>query len=257
MNPEENTPALSDSANDSAMPVGAAREKAPPERIPPGEKEYEPSSRARPFVPRGGLGKYADYKHRWYLQNRDRILRERIAARRAAPTEPTPEEKQRSHRRRSTAGKRRWKNASPKERAKILEILRAGRLAGQTKLSAQRREWDAIKLRLGGLSIKGTALKLGLGPKRRKRVRTAIRSVDLPEGKRYLCDRGKPFTRESGTRLCKALGQSYGEFAALIGVRARRPAIWLTNSSKHLDPSEAQRCMDLRDRIAKALLVQS
>jgi hypothetical protein len=147
-----------------------------------------------------------------------------------------------------------------KANATQLTGLNAGRAAQLERFQRERREWDAIALRVNGASLIEIADKLGFG-KSRKRVRTAVRSVDLPEGKRYTCDRGQPFTRGSGINLYKALNQTAADFATLVStaahpVRERRIMIWFTNRQKNLMPIETQACTNLRDRIARALLAQ-
>jgi hypothetical protein len=177
----------------------------------------------------------------------------------ASERAPRPEQ---WNQRLSVGAKKRWKKISAEKKAACVAPLDAGRAMNQARYKAERREWDAIRLRLTGSSLKEIAEKLGFG-KSRKRVRTAVRSVDLPGGgaKRYVCDRGEPFTRASGIELCKMLQQSYGEFARLIStpehhVREKRIVIWFTNSQKNLDPTEVRACQSLRTKIATKLLGQ-
>lgn len=166
------------------------------------------------------------------------------------------------NRRLSIGAKKHWKEMSAETKAASIAPLDAGRAVRRERYKAERREWDAIWLRLTGSSLKEISEKLDFG-KSRKRVRTAVRSVELPEGgaKRYVCDRGEPFTRSSGVEFCKALRQTYAEFAQLIStpdhpVREKRIVIWFTNSQKNLNPVEVRACQSLRARIATLLLTQ-
>ena len=149
---------------------------------------------------------------------------------------------------------------SPATKIGSLRALDVGRAIQLERMQAERREWEAIVLRVNGASLIEIADKLGFG-KSRKRVRTAIRAVDLPKGKRYLCDRGQPFTRGSGIALYKTLNQTGGDFARLVStpmlpMRERRIIIWFTKRQCNMVPIEASACVDLRNRIARRLLGQ-
>jgi hypothetical protein len=217
----------------------------------------------KPFVSRGGSGKHAGRHHEYYLRKREKILTERHNKNmkaREERAEPTTKEQQASHRRRSDAAKRWQKEMSSEAKAASRRRMDAGRAVQLARYKAERREWEAIRLRLNGASLIEIAEKLGFG-KSPVRVRTAVHSVDLPESKRYLFDRGQLFTRGTGVQFYKSLRQSYAEFAALISepgrtVRARRIKPWFTNSGYCLDPRDAQACIGLRDRVAKELLAK-
>jgi hypothetical protein len=228
------------------------------ETPPVADDTYHPQP-PKPFVSRGRSGKHAGRLHEYYLQKREKILTERHNKNMRAQderAEPTAEEQQASHRRRSDAAKRWQKEMSSEAKAASRRRMDAGRAVQLARYKAERREWEAITLRVNGESLKDIATKLGGS---RQRVSRAVRSVDLPEGKRYLCDRGQPSTHESAIELCKMLCQSSREFAALIStpnhpVQERRVVILYTNRQGNLDPAEAQLCIDLRDRAARALL---
>jgi hypothetical protein len=148
----------------------------------------------------------------------------------------------------------------PETSAGIRRVMEAGRAIQLERFQNERREWDAITLRVNGASLKEIAVKLGFGESR-KRVRTAVRSVDLPEGKRYQCDRGQPFTRGFGVELYATLNLARPDFALLVStpehpVREQRIVIWYTNRKKNLMPIEARACIGLRDKIAYRLLGQ-
>jgi len=215
---------------------------------------YQPAP-PRPFKSRGGTGKHAAYKHGWYLENRQRILLGRHAKSAKSPKKQrTPEWKARSHKRRSIAAKRHWKKMSATARQKALGILAVGRSLKQAQYSDRRRHWEAVRARLEGASFNTIVAQIGPSL---KSVNYCFRSTDLPKGKRYIFHRGHPFTRGDGTQLRESLGLACHEFAQRVGVRERRPMIWLTKPQNHLWPPEALRCMIFRRAVADRLLAGS
>jgi hypothetical protein len=236
MSPPENTP------NTMQTPAPSKEELRE-------DENYTPRP-PRPFTPRSGSGKLARYKHDRYLANRDRILGDLHAESMKSPKkERTPAWKAKSHKRRSTAAKRHWKKMPAAKRQNALRALDAGRAVQAAEYAEQRRPWEIIKRRLGGEEY-NTLVKL-FGP---KPVQYCLRGADIPKGKLCLYDRARPFTRGSGTALQKSLGFTKAEFAQRIAIRERRVAIWLTKPDNHLERSEAIKCADLRDKVAKKLL---
>jgi hypothetical protein len=160
-------------------------------------------------------------------------------------------------RRMDTAVKKRWARMSPEAKTASRRRMDAGREIKLARYKAERREWEVIRLRLKGASHGEIAEKLGF--KSHVPVRTAVRSVGLPERKCGLYDRGQLFTRGTGVQFLKSLRQSYLEFAALISepgrtVQAWKTRAWFTNSEYSLDSGDARACIDLRDKIARELL---
>jgi hypothetical protein len=207
---------------------------------------------ARPFAPRGEPDTRAAYKRDWYLANRQRILSDLHAESAESPKKQrTAEWKAKSHKRRSAAAKRHWKTMPTSKRHNLLKNLDAGREKQAAKFAEKRPAWKVIKGRLEGASLIELAERNGTS---RVPIRLVVRSVNLPEGKRYRCDRGRPFTRGSGTGLQKSLGFTKDEFAAESGIRNRRIVIWLTAPTKNLDPAEVLTCVELRSREAKRFL---
>jgi hypothetical protein len=213
------------------------------------EIEYRPRP-ARPFKARGGSKKNrADLDHEYYLQKREGILTTRH--REYTKKVRTPEERALSKMRMSAAKKQSWKKMLAAKKQNVRRALDAGRAVQLAKFAERRPAWKIIKARLEGALLKEIAAKNGTGL---KPIRLVVHSVDLPEGKRYFCDRSRPFTRGSGTEVQKSLGFTMDEFAVELGIRKRRVAIWLTNPTKNLDPSEARGCIKLRNQQAEKFL---
>lgn len=195
---------------------------------------------------------------RYYQKHKTRILALQKAEYRKLHPD-TPAEHEASHRRRSSASKRAWKKRAPATRGKLLANLEAGRQVRRVALSKdadQRRrewQWEAIKLRLSGVSFADVVERFREFGCSEKTLFTLLDKAGIPKRKKAFYDRGQPFTRFSGTNLLTTLGYSAPEFAARIKVRRRRPSIWLTSPEKSLEQSEARRCVDVRNDVASLL----